>query len=109
MAYKLILAPRAKCAFDNAITYITQRLGSPQAASRLADSFKLSLDAIATNPFAYPVDQYITAFTGRETRKKRVGNYRLYFHTSRDLNRVEIVYFFHMKQDPARHLDSRER
>ena len=102
MAYKLILAPRAKNAFDDAITYIMQALDAPQAANRLAESFELALDAIATNPFAYPIDQDMTERVGRETRKKRVGNYQLYYHASEDSNQVEIAYFFHRRQDAIR-------
>lgn len=104
MAYSLILAPRAQKSFDDAMTYITQVLGAPHAAGRLADSFNASLDALACNPFAYPVDQDITKRVGRETRKKRMGNYRLYFHVSEDLGQVEIAYFFHTRQDVVRHI-----
>ena len=108
MAYRLILAPRAVESLDEAMAYIVESLGAPQAASRLADSFKASLDALAANPFAYPVDQNVTELVGRETRKKRVGSYRLYFHVSENLNQVEIAYFLHVRQDAMRHIEAAE-
>lgn len=74
------------------------------AAKRLLDSFEVSVSALEQNPLAYPVDEYVSALTGSEVRKKRVGNYRIYYRVNQEAQQVDIAYFFHVRQNAALHV-----
>ena len=105
MAYEVIVAPSAEralivpCAADSSETF-----HSPSAARRLLDSFEVAIAALEQNPFAYPVDRYVSALTGAEVRKKRVGNYRIYYRVNQPALQVDVAHFFHVRQDAALHI-----
>ncbi len=104
MAYKVIIAPSAERALDSSLLYISETLHSPSAARRLLDSFEVAIAALEQNPFAYPVDRYVSALTGAEVRKKRVGNYRIYYRVNQPALQVDVAHFFHVRQDAALHI-----
>ena len=106
MIYDVIVAPRVLDELDASLAYINDTLCSPNAASRLLYAFEEAVESLKTNPLAYPIQQQLSYLAGHEIRSTRLGNYRLCFRVNKELQRVDVVFFKHVRQDTERYLNS---
>lgn len=101
--YSLDVSETAQREVEDAVSYIADTLGNAAAVARMIERYELALDAIATNPFAYPIDWALTNSAGFEIRHFAVGNYRIKYTADEKNRRVRILSYFHSRQDaPSR-------
>lgn len=104
MAYDVRMSVPARDEFNDAVTYIAERLASPRAMQAMVNEFEVAVSALETNPFAYPIDQAVSQRVGQTVRKIRVKNYLVFYRIKEEARRVEIISFLHMRQDIGWHI-----
>ena len=100
--HKIVYLPLAQADILDAVDYIADRLGNPQAADRLLTELDDTVQRIAQFPYAHEL-----YWTSRpildEVRKVPVRGYVLYYAVFED--HVEIRRFLHGRRDRSRILD----
>lgn len=76
--YNVVFLPVAKQDLVEIISYVSEKLGNPGSAERLAVSLIEAAEALAAFPYANPVYFPIRPL-GHEYRKLLVGNYLLLY------------------------------
>ena len=104
MGYNIRIAQSAHKELVNAVEYITMELASPFAVKKMLDEYDVALEALKTNPFAYPINHEVSAEVGFEVRRIRVRNYRIYYRILDHIHTVQIISFLHVQQDLPRHI-----
>lgn len=99
MAYKIKVAEPAHAGFEQAIAYIAVMLGSPAAASDLADEYERMLDVLSEMPELFGIHPLYQIVTGLGIRRCSVKNYSLFYYIEEDSQEVRIVAFLHERQD----------
>lgn len=90
--HKIEYLPLAERDLEDALDYITNKLGAPDAARGLLNEFEKTVLSIAEFPYAYELYRTDRPILD-EIRKVPVGNYVLYYAVFPD--RVEIRRFIH--------------
>ena len=102
MAYNVVVTPKVRKCFKEAVAYTVNVLCAPQSATTLSDSFSLALLALENNPTFCPRDYYASNLFQRPIYKKRIGSYFLYSFVDGDT--VIAFSFLHKRQNKCTHL-----
>ena len=97
--HKIIHLPLAERDLMEALDYIAYKLGAPQAANDLLDTFDETVRIIAQFPYAYELYRTERPMQD-EIRQVPVKNYMLYYAVFQD--RVEIRRFIHGRRDRSK-------
>ena len=96
--YNVEISDRAENDLDNIITYISQNLVAPKAASDLADKIYDCYDNLESNPYMYSVC-HDPRLHREGYRRALVKNYVVVFKIHDDINEVHVHAIFHGSQD----------
>ncbi len=102
MPYRILIADPAFEDLERAIAYIAVALGSPKAASDLADEFERKLEQLRDNPLIYGIEYGVSDIVGEAIRNCPVKRYEIWFTIDEEAKTVGIVAFTHGKQDATR-------
>lgn len=103
MAYSVYVGTSADREYNGAMAYLAEEYASPHAMRTLADAYDAAIDALAANPYAYPVDFDMSEAVGREIRKISAGHYLLRYSIDDKTRMVKVYSMLHMRQDARRH------
>lgn len=101
MAYKIIETQRAAQDLEHILRYLATTLANPTAASALADAIEECYSSLEAMPLLYPLC--------RDARLRRLGyrkagikNYIMVYKVQEASRSVQILRFFHGRQDYER-------
>ena len=96
--YNVVISPSANADLFNALKYIADELGNPQAAAKLADGIEKCYADLEAFPAAHELCR--DPVLGRMGyRRYPVGNDLVIFRIVEDAQEVRIVHIFHALQN----------
>ena len=96
--YNVEVSKRAEDDLDNIITYISQNLSAPKAASDFADKIYDCYDNLENNPYIYSACND-SRLNKEGYRRALVKNYLVVFKIHEDNKAVHVHAIFHGSQD----------
>lgn len=97
--YKVHIAASTEREYEEAMAYLAQQSAFPRVLRSLADAFDAAVDALAENPYAYPIDTGMSKVAGREIRKIAAQRYLLRYSVDGAGREVRAYSMLHMRQD----------
>ena len=104
MAYEVLVDPKVVEDLDEIVGYISNELGSPQAALNILDAFDELVGRLEHMPLSYPLS-HDKRLSSLGSRRALVGRYLVLFRVREDdgaAGTVWISYIFHEAQDYQR-------
>ena len=96
--YELEYLPAARQDMIDIVRYISDELGNPDAAERLAAELIEAGERLTEFPYAYPAYTPIRPLT-REYRKLSVRNYLMFYSVSEEKKLVTVARVIYGKRD----------
>ena len=98
MAYKVIITRHAQDDLDSILNYLTIVLRNPQAAAKLLDDIEACYDLLSNMPYSFEPCQN-PRLSMKEYRKAVIRGYLAIYQVQKNNSVVQILRFFHGKQD----------
>lgn len=96
--YSVEYLPSAKRDMEEIVSYVANRLGSPQAARRLAEELVDAAESLATMPYRRRVYVPVRQLK-REYRALRAGSYLMFYWIEEERRTVVIARVVYGKSD----------
>ena len=106
MRFEVNVGVRVYERLSDSLSYISNSLGSPQAAKALLSGFSKAVDELETFPENHPINRDASKGLGFAVRRIPVGNYGLFYYVDRPTARVQAFSFLHSRQDVGTHIRS---
>ena len=106
MRFEVNVGVRVYERLSDSLSYISNSLGSPQAAKALLSGLSKAVDELETFPENHPINRDASKGLGFAVRRIPVGNYGLFYYVDRPTARVQAFSFLHSRQDVGTHIRS---
>jgi toxin ParE1/3/4 len=96
--YEILYLPLAGADLEDIISYISDHLGTPNAAVKLLDELEQSVSSLQEFPYSHPRYRTMKPLT-EEYRILTVNNYAVFFVVREPQKKVEIYRVIYARRD----------